>query len=567
MLETLHIRNYALIDELEIKLGPGLNVLTGETGSGKSIIFGAINFVLGEKADKDNIKSGAKAAEVWAVFSVENDYIRGKLAELDVRPDSEGCVLLERSFGTDGKSSCKINGRTATVGMLKEISEYLVDIHGQYDHQSLLKNENQLVLLDIACGEDIKDKLNKVKSRYRSLKEAIKMLEDMNGDDADREARKDLYKYQINEIRMANLKPGEEDELSEKRDIIANGVKLKKYSDEALNRLYRSDTGSASDQIASALDAVKHLARYDSTQAPVEEALESVSAQLEDVIAKLRSYADVLDTDPKGLDEIETRLQLIYELKKKYGSTIDEINAYVEKTEEKLAMIENSADLIMEYQIRKESDERVFNKFADEVSEIRHSESGKLGKRIEEVLYDLGMINAVFNVKVSPAEQINERGKDKVEFLISDNLGEEPKPINKIASGGEMSRVMLALKVILADVDKIGTFIFDEIDTGISGRTAQRVAEKMSFLAKSHQILCITHLPQIAAMADSNYLIDKHTSDNTTSTVVKEIDDSDIEQELARLIGGAQITETTLNAARDMKRMADNFKIKNKEKI
>jgi DNA repair protein RecN (Recombination protein N) len=560
MLEKLHIKNFALIDELEVKFSEGLNVLTGETGSGKSIIFGAIDFVLGDKADKDQIKSGQEMAEVSAVFSVSNDFTIEALAQKDIKPDSEGCILLERSFNQDGKSNCKINGRTVTVGMLKEASEYLVDIHGQYDHQSLLKNDSQLVLLDRLCGDTVADNVKKIKSRYKGLKETIKLLEDMNGDDADREAKIDLYKFQINEIKMANLKPGEEEELAEQRDVIANSVKLKKYSDEALDILHRNENGSVTDKVAQALEVVNDITKIDATQAPVEESIESIVAQLENVVDKLRNYSESVESDPRMLDDIEIRLQLIYELKKKYGSTIEEINAFVDKAEEKLSLIENSAELLMEYQIRKEADERIIGKLADEVSEVRHQQAALLGKQIEDVLYDLGMINAVFNVSVTDADQLNERGKDKVEFLISANLGEEPKPISKIASGGEMSRVMLALKVILADVDNIGTFIFDEIDTGISGRTAQRVAEKMAKVAASHQILCITHLPQIAAMADHHYLIDKVSADDGTTTIVTRLEDGEIEQELARLIGGAKITDATLNAARDMKNMANKFK-------
>jgi DNA repair protein RecN (Recombination protein N) len=560
MLEKLHIKNFALIDELEVKFSEGLNVLTGETGSGKSIIFGAIDFVLGDKADKDQIKSGQEMAEVSAVFSVSNDFTIEALAQKDIKPDSEGCILLERSFNQDGKSNCKINGRTVTVGMLKEASEYLVDIHGQYDHQSLLKNDSQLVLLDRLCGDTVADNVKKIKSRYKGLKETIKLLEDMNGDDADREAKIDLYKFQINEIKMANLKPGEEEELAEQRDVIANSVKLKKYSDEALDILHRNENGSVTDKVAQALEVVNDITKIDATQAPVEESIESIVAQLENVVDKLRNYSESVESDPRMLDDIEIRLQLIYELKKKYGSTIEEINAFVDKAEEKLTLIENSAELLMEYQIRKEADERIIGKLADEVSEVRHQQAALLGKQIEDVLYDLGMINAVFNVSVTDADQLNERGKDKVEFLISANLGEEPKPLNKIASGGEMSRVMLALKVILADVDNIGTFIFDEIDTGISGRTAQRVAEKMAKVAASHQILCITHLPQIAAMADHHYLIDKVSADDGTTTIVTKLEESEIEQELARLIGGAKITDATLNAARDMKNMANKFK-------
>ena len=561
MLEKLHIKNFAIIDELEVNFKAGLNVLTGETGSGKSIIFEAINFVLGEKADKDQIKSGTDAAEATAVFSLDNDFVRKSLAEMDIKPDDEGCVLLERSFNTDGKSNCKVNGRTVTVGMLKEISEYLVDIHGQYDHQSLLKNESQLVLLDRLCGKEVEENVEKIRERYKGFKENLKLLEDLNGDDADREAKIDLYKFQINEIKMANLKPGEEDELAAKRDIMANGVKIKKLCDDALNVLYRGDD-TASEKIALAIDDVSGIARYDESQAPLLDNLENIAAQLEGAVENLRNYSENIESDPRELDEIEIRLQLIYDLKKKYGATIEAINEYIDKAEEKLAFIENSAEMMMELQIRKEADERIINKLADEISEVRFEHAVMLGKQIEDELYDLGMINAVFNVNLKHTDQINERGKDEVEFLISANLGEEPKPLSKIASGGEISRIMLALKSILADVDSIGTFIFDEIDTGISGRTAQRVAEKMARLSRNHQILCITHLPQIAAMADKHYLIDKVSSDEGTSTIITELEQSEMEEELARLIGGASITEATLNAARDMKNMADMFKNK-----
>lgn len=561
MLERLHIKNFAIIDELEVDFKAGLNVLTGETGSGKSIIFEAINFVLGEKADKDQIKSGTEAAEAWAVFSVDNDFVEKSLAEKDVKPDVEGCVLLERSFNTDGKSNCKVNGKTVTVGMLRDISEYLVDIHGQYDHQSLFKSESQLVLLDRLCGRDVEENVEKIKERYKGFKENMKLLEDLNGDDADREAKIDLYKFQINEIKMANLKPGEEDELEAKRDIIANGVKLKKFCDHALDMLYRGDE-TASEKIALAIDDVSGITKYDESQKSVLDNLETVAAQLESAVESLRNYTDNIESDPRELDEIEIRLQLIYDLKKKYGATIEAINEYIDKAEEKLSFIENSAEMMMELQIRKEADERIINKLADEISEIRFEHAVMLGKQIEDELYDLGMINAVFNVNLKHTDQINERGKDEVDFLISSNLGEEPKPLSKIASGGEVSRIMLALKSILADVDKIGTFIFDEIDTGISGRTAQRVAEKMSKLSRNHQILCITHLPQIAAMADNHYLIDKISGDNGTRTVVTQLGQAEIEEELARLIGGASITEATLNAAKDMKNMADAFKNK-----
>lgn len=570
MLEKLHIKNFALIDELEVEFGRGLNVLTGETGAGKSIIFDAINFVLGEKADKNQIKTGADNAEVWAMFTADNDYVSSNLEKCGVEIGSDGSVLIERSFNTDGKSTCKINGRPATVTMLKNASFFLVDIHGQNDQQSLLKSENQLVILDRFCGDEVNENVEKIQERYKGLKETMRMLADISGNDAERQAAMDTYKAYINEIKAAKLKPNEEEELDNKRDVLANGVNLRKYTDEALNILYRDENGSASDKIAQAAHAVGNIAKYDASKLPLEETLESLSAQLEGVIEALRSFSDSIEDDPKALDDMEQRLQDIHDLKRKYGkiihpdegtpATVEEINEYVDKAEEKLMLIENSADMIMEYQIRKEADERIINKIAEEVSAVRKEVATKLGKQVEDALYDLGMINAVFNISVTPDLQINERGRDKVDFLLSANLGEEPKPLNKIASGGEMSRVMLALKVILADVVKIDTFVFDEIDTGISGRTAQRVAEKMANLSRSHQLLCITHLPQIAAMADKHYLIDKVSNGDETTTTVKPIDGTDVDDEIARLIGGAKITDSTIEAASEMKAMATKFK-------
>lgn len=561
MLEKLHIKNIALISELEIEFKKGFNVLTGETGAGKSIIIDSINFLLGEKADKALIKSGTSQAEVSGLFSINSQMGVDALKAHDVIVEEDGYVLLNRTFNVEGKSSCKVNGKMVTVGMLKEISVYLMDIHGQYDHQSLLSTTRHLELLDRLAADEIGDKLEKYKKRYDKYKKLCKDLEDISGDDNDRQAKIDIYKFQISEIEMAQLKSGEEEQLLNQKKFVGNTVKIKDYTNNALDCLYRAERNSATDNIAKAVNDISGLASIDNSMTGLLEEIENVSAQLEGIVSTLREYAGNLEDSPSNIDEIELRLDLIYNLKKKYGSTIEEINKYAKEAKEKLDFIQNSEELVMEYTIRKEADERVLTRMGDEIGEIRDAVGKQISQKVEKILRDLGMINAVFNIAVTKKAQIEENGNDRVEFLISPNLGEEVKPLYKIASGGEMSRVMLALKVVLAHVDNIESFVFDEIDTGLSGRAAQRVAEKISQLAKTHQILCITHLPQIAAMADAHFCIEKVTEGVNTVVKVKEAKDDEIIRELARLIGGAEITEVTISAAADMKALAESKKI------
>lgn len=561
MLEKLHIKNIALISELEIEFKKGFNVLTGETGAGKSIIIDSINFLLGEKADKALIKSGTSQAEVSGLFSINTQMGIDALKAHDVIVEEDGYVLLNRTFSVEGKSSCKVNGKMVTVGMLKEISVYLMDIHGQYDHQSLLSTTRHLELLDRLAADELEDKLEKYKKRYDKYKKLCKDLEDISGNDSDKQAKIDIYKFQISEIEMAQLKAGEEEQLLNQKKLVGNTVKIKDYTNNALDYLYRAERNSATDNIAKAVNDISGLASIDSSMSGLLDEIENVSAQLEGIVSTLRQYSANFEDAPSNIDEIETRLDLIYNLKKKYGSTVEEINKYAKEAKEKLDFIQNSEELVMEYTIRKEADERVLTRMGDEIGEIRMSVGKQISQKVEKILRDLGMINAVFNIAVTKKPQIEETGNDRVEFLISPNLGEEVKPLYKIASGGEMSRVMLALKVVLAHVDNIESFVFDEIDTGLSGRAAQRVAEKISQLAKTHQILCITHLPQIAAMADAHFCIEKVTEGVNTVVKVNEAKDDDIIRELARLIGGAEITETTISAAADMKALAESKKI------
>lgn len=559
MLEKLCVNNFALIDELEIDFGPGLNVLSGETGAGKSIIIGSLNFVLGGKADKDIIKTDCDMTEVSALILIESDEIKDELKNFDVEVGEDGYILIKRTFNRNGKSQCKINGKVATVSMVKEISAFLVDIHGQHDHQSLLNPKSHIVMLDRLCGSTLETELLMLGDKYSEYRNISKKLKEIDINDKDIQDKIDLYTYQVNEIEAAALKLGEDEALAERRNILLNCVKLQGYVNDCLDNLYRNEN-SAAEGIGCAVKSLSSIAEIDESQEKILEALNDAYAIVEDVVKLVRAYEENIDSDPDELDEVEERLQVIYELKNKYGNTIERILTYRDKVVEKLNLIENSEALALEYSEKKKKLETEIRKLCSKISEIRRNVAEKAEKKIVSTLKELSMENAEFKINITEKEGFDENGFDNVEFLISANRGEKIKPLSKIASGGEMSRVMLALKNILADVDNIDTFVFDEIDTGISGRTAQKVAEKILNVSKVHQILCITHLPQIAAMADNNYLIEKNNVGDRTCTNIVELFGEKVYNELARLIGGAEITKSTLEAAKEMKLMANKLK-------
>lgn len=559
MIEKLYVSNFALIDELEVDFGPGLNVLSGETGAGKSIIIGSLNFVLGGKADKDIIKSGCDMTEASVLVYIENEEVKKELEGCDVHIDDDNYILIKRTFNRNGKSSCKINGKTATVSMVKEISSFIVDIHGQHDHQSLLNPKSHIVMLDRLCGDELYKELEKLKSLYGEYKIISKKLKEIDMNDKDIQDKVELYKYQADEIEAAGLKKGEDAELSERRNILINSVRLQENISECLDSLYRGE-GSAIENIGNAIYNLESISNIDEEQKKLLESLNDAYSIIEDVVKSVRAYEDSMNNDPEELNEVEERLQTIYDLKNKYGGSVEKVLEHLDKVNEKLNIIENSEALAKEYSEKKKETEGKIRKVCAKISEIRRNTAHMAENKIVNILKDLSMENAVFSIQIKDKEGFDENGIDSVEFLISANKGEKLKPLSKIASGGEMSRVMLALKNILADVDNIDTFVFDEIDTGISGRTAQKVAEKMIGVSKNHQILCITHLPQIAAMADSNYLIEKRSNNGSTKTNIVELSEEKVYNEIARLIGGAQITKATLEAAKEMKIMADKLK-------
>lgn len=563
MLEHLHIKNVALITESEIDFEKGLNIISGETGAGKSMLIDSLTFALGERTSSNFLRKGEKTAVVEAVFSVEDKAVFEKLKQNGITvEDDDNTILLTRTMNQSGKTVCRINGCVVTAGMMKECTEGLMDIHGQHNHQSLLNTAKHIQILDRFCGKELEQEKEIFDIQYKNLKEIEKNLTGILQDEQQRAKKIDFLQFQIDEIGDAKLRIGEEEELLERKNILANAEKIKNLTENSLLLLYHGTDmeHSAIDQLSKALQYIGDLAEYDNTANNIYEVLNSVYAQMDDAIRDLKHYDDNILQQPEELEEIEQRIQLIYHLKKKYGNSIEEILHFYESAVKELEYLYNSEQMTQKLTKKKEKLEKELLQKAEKMSNIRKNKAQQIQKEIEKQLQDLEMKHGRFAIFIEDKKEISSNGKDKVEFLISANAGEELKSLSKIASGGEMSRVMLALKTVLAKADNIELFIFDEIDTGVSGRTAQKVAEKMAFIAKTHQIICITHLPQIAAMADNHFLIEKNTEQQKTVTTITALDDKHSVYEIARLIGGAKMTEATWTAAKELKEQANVYK-------
>ncbi len=553
MLEHLHIRNVALIKESELSFGNGLNILTGETGAGKSMVIDSLQFALGGKAGKDFLRRGEKQASVEALFSAET--VAEKLEKNGIPSEEDHSILISRTLQESGKSVCRVNGSTVTLGMLREIAEDLVDFYGQHEHQSLLNPGRHIRLLDRFCKQNFSEVLERYQKSYHAIKELDKQLEALMGDEAQREQRMDILQFQKEEIEAAALRMGEEEDLLEQRKRLGSMEKLIRLTGESVALLYdgKNQMPSACDQLGDALAKLQEAAGYDAALQEYADALADAYAAVEDAARGLKREAEQMENDPDALEEIEERLQLIYKLKRKYGGSVEAVLAFYEKTVQELDFLANSSERAAELSLQKEQERKKLVAEANLLSAMRRETAEQVAVQVESALHDMEMQHAKFHVKIEERNEWAFDGKDKVEFLISANAGETLKPLAKIASGGEMSRVMLALKTVLVDADEIGTFIFDEIDTGVSGRTARKVGEKMHLLGEKRQILCITHLPQIAAMADSHFLIEKQTVGEETITDVTELGNEGSVWEVARLMGGNDITELTLAAARELK--------------
>ncbi|EYE89706.1 DNA repair protein RecN [Fervidicella metallireducens AeB] len=561
MLLELHIKNFALIDEVKLRFDEGLNILTGETGAGKSILIDSVNFLLGDKQNRDIIRTGEENAFVEGVFEVKGDKLINILKENGIEYDD--LLIITREINQSGRSISRINGRTVTLNLLKQIGELLIDIHGQHEHQSLLDEGKHIHILDSFCVDGFKQLKSEYNKLFADTKEIEGRLQKLKTDEQYKLRRIDLLSFQINEITEAQLKLNEDIELEKRKNILVNAEKIVSTLSIIYNKLYKDEeTECAYDRIGTSLVQLESIAKYDEKISNAKESLEEVYYKIEDVIETLRDYLDEAEFNPEELNEIEIRLDTINKLKKKYGNSIGEILKYNEEITEELSNLQKSEELTEELERSLETNLTKLEEYAKEITKIRQQTGDKLKIYIENELKYLGMERAEFKVQIEETAHLNENGKNKVCFLITANPGEPLRALSKVASGGEMSRIMLAIKSVVADVDSIPTLIFDEIDTGISGRTAQAVAEKMCLISRKHQIFCVTHLPQIASMADNHYKIQKLVINNKTTTTVNLLNKDEKVNELSRMLGGAIVTETTKNHAKEMLELADSLKTK-----
>lgn len=556
MLVHLHVKNLALIQEVQADFGPGLNILTGETGAGKSILMGSVNLALGQKMSRGMIREGAPYALVELVFQVDS-CTEEKLKELDVFPE-EGQVIITRKL-MENRSISKVNGEASTAGNIKKIAALLLDIHGQHEHQSLLYPEKQMEILDEFGGGEILEKKEGVKDFYIEYSRLKKELESYQIDEEQRRREMGFLEYEIQEISQAQLKPGEDQELETVYRKLANGKKIT----EGLGSVYQI-TGYEGEgmgaQMGRAMQKISQIREYDSELENIYSSMEDMDSLLNDLNRELSSYLSEFVFSDEEFQETENRLDLINHLKSKYGHTIEEILSYQGEKEKELERLENFQARKKDLERRLEEQEMLLKKASQELTRCRKDWASMLEEKIIQSLQDLNFLNVEFHISFREKESYTAQGKDSITFMISTNPGEPVLPLQQVVSGGELSRIMLAIKTLLADKDQTETLIFDEIDTGISGRTAQKVAEKMKVIGENHQVLCITHLPQIASQADYHYLIEKNVENMETSTRIRRLSYDDSVEELARMLGGAKITDAVLQNAAEMKDLAQQQK-------
>ncbi|MCU9806935.1 MAG: DNA repair protein RecN [Paraclostridium dentum] len=556
MILELYMKNCALIEELRLDIDKNLNILTGETGSGKSIIIGALGLCLGGKYDRSFLRKGTEKGLVEAVFDVNNQKLKEKLLENGIDIEEDNQIIISKEIFDDGKSISRINGRNVKVSFLKEISNYLIDIHGQHQNQVLFDKDTHIDFLDL-FGEELlyesKSDYEKTYIEYNEVKKALNVLTE-NKDDMQIQREIDLIKFQINEIESANLNENEYEDLLKQRDVYRNGEKIFTNLNNAYLNLYDGSINSV-DLISKSLGDLGAIAQYDEKLNDYNDTIERIMYELQDISRDIRSYKENIDFSPYELEQIEQRVDEINTLRRKYGDTIEEILAYKDKINERLDEILNRDEKVEELKLKLKKVEDILVIKAEKLTQKRKEVARNLQEKLLYELKSLNMKNVVFEVSFGKST-FNAKGQDDIEFMISFNLGEDIKPIYKVASGGEMSRFMLAFKTILADIDEIDTLVFDEIDTGISGIAAQIVGEKLSLIAKKKQIICITHLPQIAANADTHYCIEKKTSNERTFTVISRLDDNQRKDEIARLIAGSNITEKTMEHASEIIELA-----------
>ena len=559
MLVSLHVKNLALIDEAEVDFTKGLNILTGETGAGKSIIIGSINLALGAKADKEYIRTGADYALVELVFSLNEEQKR-VLEEMELPLEEDGTLILQRKIMA-GRSVCKINGETVSSGQLKAISGFLLDMYGQHEHQSLLKASKHKELLDDYAGGRVTELKKELRECYRSYKRDEEELLSNNLDENARSREADLLAYEVNEIEAAALVPGEDEELEKLYRRMSNARRMKEVVSIVHAMTGYEDGGSAGEAIGRALRELKSISGFDEDTEPLLCQLSEIDNLLNDFNRSVSDYRENLEFDEEEFVQTQDRLNVLNHLKGKYGGSIEAVLQAYEEKQKRLNQLESYEEYLMQLQGKLQTEKKELLSLCGRLSELRREAAGALSLKLSGAMVDLNFIDVDFSIEVEPEEEhFSEDGYDKITFMISTNPGEKKKPLAEVASGGELSRIMLAFKTVFADEEGTDTLIFDEIDTGISGKTAWKVSEKLGKLAGGHQVICITHLPQIAAMADAHYLIEKQVINERTVTNISTLSEEESLFELSRLLGGESMTEAAMTNAREMKEMAQKTK-------
>jgi len=573
------VRNFALIDTINLEFDPGFNVLTGETGAGKSIIIDALGLALGGRFSSEMIRTGSENAVVEAVFEInDRPELIEYLNEIGVPVTDDQTLIIQREISNNGRNRCRVNGQLVTVLVLGKIGEYLIDIHGQHEHQSLLAAEKQLELLDEYCGSECKKLRDEFLEVFRRFELLSEELQELKQNETDKVRKIDLLKFQIDEIEQMKLIIGEDEDLLKEKEILGSSEKLYEAATLSYQALYDNQSGKAViELLAEAERSLSQVAGIDQRLAGILETIRETACQAEEASRELRDYQEQIQFDPERLNMIEERLDEINKLKRKYGASIAEILLFLDRCKQELADLNNSEERSHNLELEVQELRVRLGNLAETLTKYREAGALKLEHAIMEQLADLNMAKTQFKIGINQLDadtdtdtgvpyqgrkvQINATGADRLEFLVSPNPGESLKPLTKIASGGELSRLMLALKAILAELDQIPTMVFDEIDVGIGGRTAQAVAEKMALIGRARQVICITHLPQIASMAKNHFYIEKQVDGERTKVSVRGLMMNERIDELARMLGGAEVTDTTRQHAREMLALAEKLRL------
>lgn len=554
MLISLHVKNLALIEQAEVVFGPGLNILTGETGAGKSILIGSVNLALGAKADKDMIRTGAEFGLVELIFQSEDKALASKLEEMDLPVEEDGTIIISRKI-QPLRSISKINGETVTSKQVKELAEYLIDIHGQHEHQSLLHKKKHLEILDAYAGDEVRILLEEVKNNYESYHQLFKQMEQENLDETARKKELDLALFELEEITDAQIVLGEDEQLESKYRKMVHSQKIGTAVSTAYRMTGYEDESAAGSGIGRALREMRSVSSLDEGLGDLESQLLEIDGLLNDFNRDLSQYISELEFDPEDFDRVESRLNVLNHLKDKYGHSLEAVFAYAEEKQKQVDKLADFELYIENLQKEIASSKARLEDSCARLSKARKVAAKSLQEILKEALEDLNFLAVNFAIDFKDKEP-SANGIDDVEFLISTNPGESVKPLVNVASGGELSRIMLAIKTVLAHRDSIDTLIFDEIDAGISGKTAWKVADKLGKLGKSHQVICITHLPQIAAMADEHFEIAKSATEDSTVTKITKLSEEEALKELARLLGSDTLSQAALVNAKEMKQQA-----------